>query len=486
MPKEHPIDREVRTVRAIQCCSASHPTSKILHAVFPLCFFSLLLLVGLMIRILPHKTVSTAEKRTLEPLPTVSLSAFLSGELGRSVASFYADHIPLRTALIRLKASTERALLKQENNGILFGHDGYLIDRIEYTEAEYACLCKSLDAVLRFRDAAAAEGIPLTLAVAPRTVDVLRDQLPALYSPIRTEKPREILRAAVPDAIDLAIPLRAAAAEGFPVMYRTDHHWTTDGAHLAYTALADALGFTPLPVSHFTKETVTSTFFGTTHAASGTACKIGDTIVLYRAPDDSEYTVTVHDGETRETGFYDRTAIGTGDDYRVFLGGNFGLVTVERTKKQDRTDRPTLLLIKDSFALSVVPFLARHYDITVVDPRYFSGSTADLLAESDAVLILMGIDTLSTSDVLTRILYGIRPAHSASASESMSESLTKSSVESFSPRMLAGCPHASMIAVSRSLPSDEKPVIREFGSVLRRCSNAALIVRKKIASFFGL
>ena len=484
MPKEHPIDREARTFRAIQCSTASHPPVGMLHAVFPLCVLSLLLLLGLLIWLLPHKTVSSTEKRALAPTPTVSLSALLSGELGRSVASFYSDHFPLRTALIRLKAGTERALLKQENNGILFGHDGYLIDRIEYTEAEYTSLRKSLDAVLRFRDAAAAEGIPLTLAVAPRTVDVLRDQLPALYSPIRTEKPREILRAAVPDAIDLAIPLRAA--EGDPVMYRTDHHWTTDGAYLAYTALADALGFTPLPDSYFTKEAVTSAFFGTTYAASGTASTASDSIVLYRAPDDSDYTVTVHDGETLMTGFYDLTAIGTGDDYRVFLGGNFGLVTVERTKKQDRTDRPTLLLIKDSFALSVVPFLARHYDITVVDPRYFSGSTADLLAESDAVLILMGIDTLSTSDVLTRILYGIRPAHSASASASMSESLTKSSVESFSPRMLAGCPHASMIAVSRSFPSDEKPVMREFGSVLRRCSNAALIVRKKIASFFGL
>jgi hypothetical protein len=486
MKKEHPIDRAVRGYRAIQHAACARPLVGTIQAVFPLCILALLLLFGFLIWVLPHKTVSTAEKRTLAPAPTVSLSGILSGELGRSVASFCSDHFPLRTALIRLKAGTEIALLKQENNSILLGQDGYLIDRIEYTEAEYAHLRKNLDAVLRFRDVAAAERIPLTLAVAPRTVDVLYAYLPPLYSPIRTEKPHEMLRTAVPDAIDLAIPLRAAAAEGFPVMYRTDHHWTTDGAYLAYTALADALGFSPLPASYFQREAVTSSFFGTTHAASGAAIAVGDSIVLYRAPDDSDYTVTVCESGKRMTGFYDRTAIGTGDDYRVFLGGNSGLVTVQCTKKQDETDRPNLLLIKDSFALSVVPFLARHYDITLVDPRYFSGSTAELLLESDAALILTGIDTLSTSDVLTRILYGIRPAHSASASASMSESLTKSSVESFSPRMLAGCPHASMIAVSRSFPSDEKPVMREFGSVFRRCSNAALTVRKKIASFFGL
>jgi hypothetical protein len=67
--------------------------------------------------------------------------------------------------------------------------------------------------------------------------------------------------------------------------------------------------------------------------------------------------------------------------------------------------RPRLLLFKDSFALSLLPFLLRHYDVEMIDPRYDTvSSVASLLTESDftAALILIGRDTCRESAAIHR------------------------------------------------------------------------------------
>ena len=68
-------------------------------------------------------------------------------------------------------------------------------------------------------------------------------------------------------------------------------------------------------------------------------------------------------------------------------------------RKNGDADRPTLLLVKDSFAHSAVPFLAQHYDLVIVDIRYYKKSTAALIDEygADRVLVLYNIDSLTSS-----------------------------------------------------------------------------------------
>ena len=50
------------------------------------------------------------------------------------------------------------------------------------------------------------------------------------------------------------------------------------------------------------------------------------------------------------------------------MGGNHGLLKIETTADTDKH----LLLIKDSYANALIPFLIPYYrTITVVDPRYY-------------------------------------------------------------------------------------------------------------------
>ena len=64
-------------------------------------------------------------------------------------------------------------------------------------------------------------------------------------------------------------------------------------------------------------------------------------------------------------------------------------------------ERETLLVIKDSFAHAAAPFLAREYDLVLVDARYYRLRVADLIGEygADRVLFLVNADSLTASAV---------------------------------------------------------------------------------------
>ena len=66
----------------------------------------------------------------------------------------------------------------------------------------------------------------------------------------------------------------------------------------------------------------------------------------------------------------------------------------------DGAELPRLTLIKDSFANSVIPYLAEHFALEIYDLRYFKGSIKDELADTDTVLVLYGIDTAITDGSL--------------------------------------------------------------------------------------
>ena len=117
---------------------------------------------------------------------------------------------------------------------------------------------------------------------------------------------------------------------------------------------------------------------------------------LYRYEGDTEYTVIA---DEKQISLYDMGKLVSADKYGVFLGGNHARVDITAKGKA----RPRLLIVRDSFADSLVPFLAIHYDITLIDLRYFKSSVAQLVKSGgyDKVLVLLNISELATSKNLS-------------------------------------------------------------------------------------
>ena len=112
---------------------------------------------------------------------------------------------------------------------------------------------------------------------------------------------------------------------------------------------------------------------------------------VYYAPEITVESV-VCDG--KDGALYDLSALEQKDKYELFLGGNYGQCVITTGTENGKH----LLLVKDSFANSFVPFLTGDYEtITMIDLRYYRGSMAELAAEVDDILVLTEVTNLAGS-----------------------------------------------------------------------------------------
>ena len=389
-------DREAARLLAIQMGGGKR--AKSLDRVFVILFAALILLVSVLFWAIPDREFSETENKDLTQIPTFTVERLMDGRYTADIADYMADQFPFRDFFIRVKATAEMALGKMGNNGVILGEGGTLIPRSETIHRDN--LTKNLSAIAAFTGWCEDHGVPTTTAVAGRSMDVLHHTLPDFYGSAYSDALWGALFQDFSD-IDLKIlplktPLHERAKAGEYVYYRTDHHWTTLGAYYGTKEILTEMGETIAPIESYTREVVSDAFFGTTWSTSGMSWIAPDTMEYFRFAGDTDFTTTIVDDGTSFTGFYDRSYLAKKDKYSSFIGGNNALVTV---RKNGDADRPTLLLVKDSFAHSAVPFLAQHYDLLIVDIRYYKKSTAALIDEYgvDRVLVLYNIDSLTAS-----------------------------------------------------------------------------------------
>lgn len=390
--------------------------------------------ITIMMFIIPDKEFSEQENRYLQQYPAASskfegslteriqagkfLDRLIDGKFTAEISDYFADQFPMRNVFVGIKGLTEIAMLKQENNNIVAGSDGYIIKRDDYPD--YEAVDNNLDAILSFSQALEALDIPYTIAMAGRPVDTLQRYLPAAFPRFHTDDLWEHFKARIMSDdyiqyVDLLTPLRQKIdSEDEQIYYRTDHHWTTYGAWLGYTEIMKAIGTEPLPLDAFDIEEASSEFYGTTWSSAGMKWIKPDSMYYFRFDfDDTDYTTTIEDTGVSFNGFYDRSYLDRKDKYSSFIGGNNACVTIEKTKNTENTtveERETMLLIKDSFAHSIAPFLAYHYDLVILDLRYFKTPVIDFVQQRgvDRVLIMNYMGSITSINVFGILKFGLK------------------------------------------------------------------------------
>ncbi len=334
--------------------------------------FSLFLVLPTVLMIsFPAADFSPMENRMLASLPAFSFEAVTDGSYFAGLGKFYADRFPFRTKLLQIKSTCELLAGKRQNGNVLFGRDFYQIKRLE--SCDRAMLTQNKQAAEAIVEHLSAWEKPVVTLYAPRAIDTLTSKLPRGYPEDAADTPWEILPRS-----PLTVILSEKAARGEAVWYRTDHHWTTLGAYYAYDFLGESLGYTPLPKNAFREEVAKADFLGTSAAASLFPIKKADRIIRYRFEGDENFTVTDLSTGEEHQGFYRNEKLSTSDPYASFLGGNFAHL---RITKSGTENRPLLLVIKDSYANCLIPFLARHFDIDLLDTRYIRGASFEMLDE---------------------------------------------------------------------------------------------------------
>ena len=343
--------------------------------------------LGISVLMKPHKSFSEEENRVLNGFPNISAESVLNGDFSYRIGRFYEDQFPFRRRFTSLKALSERSMMRVENNGVIFGTDGYLIKDHVYEDT--ALYSENLEAIDAFCKKYESKGIETEVFFAPRGVDVLKDKLPEIYSKSDDQAVWELAERKIPDLICANSEIEDAVERGEYVFYRTDHHWTPLGAYEGYKKIISRFDFEPEDISSFGYESVSREFFGSVWSESGIVNGVADELFILR--EKGEYSVVNYDTSDIYDSLYFMEKALTKDKYGVFMGGNFGHIGI-----YGEGERDTLVVIKDSFANCLVPFLACHFNIEMYDLRYFEGKIAEEIqrTKADKILIIYGIDTV--------------------------------------------------------------------------------------------
>ncbi len=340
-----------------------------------LLFFLLPVIVLVSSIILPDTGFSEKENRILASRPALKLDQIISGVYEKQFETYENDQFPLRDMWITLKATTDRLMGKVEENGVYLGKNGYLM------EAFNAPFQTQYDATVNAMTSFAQKHSDLKqyALITPNSVNILKSNLPA-FAPTDDQNPwidklKDSLTSAGVTFIDIRDTFTDHKAED--LYYHTDHHWTTLGAYYAYLQAAAVMGIDTSSDS-YDKAPVSQTFKGTLSAKSGFRSGETDELDVFLPNGDNTLSSVVNyvDEQKKSASFYDTSKLNTRDKYALFFGGNHAQIKISTPTESNNT----LLVLKDSYANSFVPFLAQHYrKIIMIDPRYYYGDLEQLL-----------------------------------------------------------------------------------------------------------
>ncbi len=352
--------------------------------------------------LLPDKKFSDKENRNLAQRPAFSFTALKSGEYTSDMNTYIADQFPLRNMWIKLRARCEMTLGHYFINGVYRGDDDFLFEDITVQDSK--SLVGRLSALNNFAETV--NTVPSYMMVVPTSASVMSDCLPEntpiadqnayldyLYSGLSTKIHK----------IDVRETFKQKYSEGEQLYYRTDHHWTTDGAYEAFKYASQELGFDPSKAK-FKEYPVTDKFSGTLESKSGFNVK-DDIINVFVPQDESDVTYLVENvsSSKKSASVFDPDKLETSDKYAVFFGGNQALVKISTRAKADRR----FLVIQDSYAHCFLPFLFEDAsEIDVVDLRYYNQKLSDLIAEGNYtdVLFLYNVAGFAEDTSLAKLL----------------------------------------------------------------------------------
>ncbi|MBQ6541894.1 MAG: hypothetical protein IJL73_05375 [Lachnospiraceae bacterium] len=391
------------------------------HRIIAILFILTVLGLSVYHFVMPDRAYSAGEKRALEQFPELSLNSLTTGRFMERAEDYLADQFPLRSQAMSLKTGTQVLLGKRESQGVYYCGNDRLMEGFEGMDPEnYAETMAALKAF-----AAQYEGPEFYFLMVPNAVWRYPKLLP---SGAETQDQDAFLNRFFQDISEVMTPVDIrkefksyAPAEN--LYYRTDHHWTTDGAYEAakrvYSEIKERDSVVSeegsawnykLPVlgqmPEFTRSIVKNDFVGSLVVESGFPVRSADWISIYFPKEEGSrflYTVNYGEGSGVSASCYDVSKLDSDNAYEVFFGGNHPLVEIETSLASTRS----ILIVKDSYANAFIPFLIPEYrHLTIVDPRYYYDNIDFLMTSGgyQEVLFLYNVNTFSEDTSLKTVL----------------------------------------------------------------------------------
>lgn len=328
--------------------------------------------------LLPKQEFSENEKRFLSEFPVPQWDTVSSGDWGEDVETYLADHIPGRSFFVGLNSYFELYTGRQAGKDVLLSGDRILEAPVQQDDA---AIQRNMTAI---NSLAQNTGRNIDLMIVPsagwaggQTGYDDREIIHNIYSLADTSL----------STVDVLTVFQGRS----DLYFRTDHHWTSEGAYAAYSHLMARKDREYPAADYFTAEDA-GQFLGSTYSRSALWLTEAEPLEIWHGSD--QLTVENAESEGLHQGVFYRERLEEADKYTVFLDGNHSLVRIHNPNAQGR-----ILVIRDSYSNLLGCFLAESYEeVVLIDLRYYKQPVSQLMAEEafDDILVCYSLGNFIT------------------------------------------------------------------------------------------
>ena len=375
--------------------------------------FIALIAISLGLLVAPADIASIREEnRELKTMPEFTFSSVWSGEFSKNFEAFVDDNIAFRGKLMavsdkiksrvgytpenmgRIIVTTSDIGTGEANEGRLVLYNGYIMEMFAKNEAAQDKYAESLNAIRK----AIPDDIRMYSVLVPTALEF---SAPAYSSAQDSQKEAiEYVNSKFKGIFPVDVYSALLASKSNSLYFKTDHHWTTDGAYVAYNKYMEMSGGPVVTQTDFTRKE-NGEFYGSLYlkAKSQLTEQEQDTIFYYDITEKNDISIKMR-AEDNVTEYGVGAPIFNTDknNYNLFFGGDNPLMEITNNSNPDGK---TVVVIKDSYANAFIPWLvASSSKVIVIDPRSFGGSLTEEIEryQADEVLVLNYIFSATFGD----------------------------------------------------------------------------------------
>ena len=263
------------------------------------------------------KEFSEIENRNLQSRPKI-----LSEDYTENLNSYVADQFFFRTNFISFKSKIELMLGKNKINNVYIGKDNQLLE--DFKIASNDDLFNKVNVINEFKEYNS--NLKINFMLVPTATSILDDKLPK-YSPVddEIEYIKQVENNISEDIKFIKVYDKLKGYKDEYIYFKTDHHWTVDGAYIGYKAFCEAAGIEATDKEDFQSIVASKDFYGSLSSKVGLYGVNKDKLKLY-IPNNENLLVNYVTEQKKETSLFNSEKLHTKDKYQVFLDGNHPLI----------------------------------------------------------------------------------------------------------------------------------------------------------------
>ena len=408
-----------------------------LYKVILPCVFVGMLVLGLFVSLLLplRPSFSENEKRELASFPSFSLSSLLDGSFFRGIDAWFSDTFPFRDAMISANEKIENLrgfgdriyglnnevvnnnipptgsknepatestteekeptvpdqlgeVIQKLSNVVVVGSAGY-----EYCSFNQSVADKYASVVNKTAQRLSGKAKVCSMLV-PTSIDITMSDSVRKGKNITTCDQKAAMEYIYGKMSSSVTPINIYKAMRMHrdeyIYFRTDHHWTALGAYYAYEEFAKVKNFSAITLDKFEKKSF-GEFLGSfyTNTNSSAMKKNPDTLEAYMPPYKTKLQFTQPDGKVIDWYLVnDTSSYPVSQKYSAFTAADNPYTVIENL---ERKKGKTCVIIKESFANAVIPYIVYNYKkVYVIDYRYYKQgfiSLAEKVKANDVIFI---------------------------------------------------------------------------------------------------